>query len=148
MTVTPSADLHKLPLFDVHEPPSTPLLYLPPLLSKLPEHVTSDPLLEKHQHRPLTTDTRLPAIDPTSLSLHKALHHFKHVTPDYAAVPYAEAFNWSELRLPINEEREWYCVAFRSQRKKESESLCKSVYLSRIPITSCNERWCSPLRSR
>lgn len=40
----------------------------------------------------------------------------------YASVGYEEAFNWDELRLPEEEEREWYCVAFRSLRKPGSES--------------------------
>jgi hypothetical protein len=70
----------------------------------------------------LVTETRLPDIDPTSLSLHKALHHFKPLTTDYADTPYALAFNWSELVLPENEEREWYCVVFRSKRKTGSDS--------------------------
>ena len=71
------------------------------------------------------TEIRLPDIDPTSLSLHKALHHFKPVTPDYAKTPYDQAFNWSELRLPKDEEREWFCAAFRSKRKAGSDGICE-----------------------
>ena len=47
--------------------------------------------------------------------------------------PYAEAFNWDELELPADEEREWYCVAFRSKRKEGSDSGRESLsvyYLS------------------
>jgi hypothetical protein len=55
------------------------------------------------------------------LSLHKALHHFKPSSPDYAITAYDQAFNWSELRLPKDEEREWYCVVFRSKRKAGSD---------------------------
>jgi len=69
------------------------------------------------------TEVRLPDIHPTSLSLHKALHNFKPVTPDYANTPYEQAFNWSELRLPKDEEWEWFCAAFRSKRKVGSDGI-------------------------
>jgi len=52
--------------------------------------------------------------------LHKALHYFKPF-PNYGSVPYAEAFNWDDLELPEDEEREWYVVAFRSRRKNGSD---------------------------
>jgi hypothetical protein len=68
----------------------------------------------------LTTETRLPYIDPVSLSLHRALHYFRPLNDKYASRAYGEAFNWDELRLPEDEEREWYCVAFRSRRKEGS----------------------------
>jgi hypothetical protein len=71
------------------------------------------------------TEARLPDIDPTSLSLHKALHHFKPITPDYANTPYDQAFNWSELKLPKDEEGEWFCAAFRSKRKAGSDGICE-----------------------
>lgn len=70
-------------------------------------------------------EARLPAIDSVSLSLHIALHNFHPITPDYAEAPYAEAFNWDELTLPEEEEREWYCVTFRSRRKTGSNSECQ-----------------------
>ncbi|KAF8973299.1 hypothetical protein BDZ97DRAFT_677116 [Flammula alnicola] len=118
-----SRDPHTIPNFDSFPVPPAPLLYLPPLLSSLPAHISSEHLPESPEHRPLVTETRLPDIDPTSLSLHKALHRFKPLTPHYATSPYGEAFNWSELRLPVDEEREWYCVVFRSKRKAESDGI-------------------------
>lgn len=115
---TEERDPHELPSFELNEH-KVPVLYLPPLLSSLPEKF---PALEPPaEYPPLVTETRLPDIDPASLSLHKALHHFKPLTPDYAETPYGEAFNWAGLRLPEDEEREWYCVAFRSQRKAGSD---------------------------
>ena len=99
--------------------PSFPVLYLPPLISSLPDSLP--PLPVPKQHPPMVTETRLPDIDPVSLSLHKALHYFRPLNDKYATSPYAEAFNWSELRLPLHEEREWYCVAFRSKRKEGSD---------------------------
>ncbi|KDR75922.1 hypothetical protein GALMADRAFT_248717 [Galerina marginata CBS 339.88] len=114
-------DPHLLPTFDT-ESFSTPKFYLPPLLSSLPKNV----LLHQHSNpkfSPIVTETRLPNIDPASLSLHKALHHFKPLTPSYASVPYSEAFNWSELVLSEKEEREWYCVVFRSKRKPGSDDI-------------------------
>lgn len=113
-------DPHVLPDFTVAslQQPSEPVLYLPPLLSSLPQ---SYPHIEiTHDLAPLKTSTRLPDIDPASLSLHKALHHFRPFA-NYASVPYAEAFNWSELELPEEEDREWYIVAFRSRRKDGSD---------------------------
>ncbi|EKM54270.1 uncharacterized protein PHACADRAFT_258014 [Phanerochaete carnosa HHB-10118-sp] len=115
-------DPHRLPDFDemgLAAPPH-PILYLPPLLSKLPEGYS-------HYHepsgrfKPLSTETHLPDIDSVSLSLHKALHKFHPVTDEYAETPYEEAFNWSELELPENAEREWYAVSFRSKRKEGSD---------------------------
>lgn len=103
--------------------PADPILYLPPLLSPLPDHVE-----HKHHHGPSeeelsSFDTRLPDIDPASLALHQALHHFEPVDTHYASREYSSAFNWSELELDDEVEREWYCVVFRSRRNKESESL-------------------------
>ncbi|CAG7850537.1 SubName: Full=Uncharacterized protein {ECO:0000313/EMBL:CCA67560.1} [Serendipita indica DSM 11827] len=104
------------------------VLYLPPLLSSLPHsHQNELPVagqegVEPGKNAPLRTETHLPSIDPVSLSLHRALHKFKPLDTQYASRPYGEAFNWSTLELPIDEEREWYCVAFRSKRKPGSES--------------------------
>ncbi|KAG6845390.1 hypothetical protein H0H87_009737 [Tephrocybe sp. NHM501043] len=114
-------DPHNVPAFDSKSLtcPSAPLLYLPPLLSSLPDQYPSEPI--PLEHPPLITETRLPDIDPVSLSLHKALHHFKPFDADYVTKPYGEAFNWSQLALPENEEREWYCVVFRSKRKPGSD---------------------------
>ncbi|KAF9049720.1 hypothetical protein BJ165DRAFT_941442 [Panaeolus papilionaceus] len=115
-------DPHLLPDFKNAQPFSEPVLYLPPLLSSLPANVQHVPPT-KLENPPLVTDTRLPDIDPASLSLHKALHHFKPLDASYADTPYAQAFNWSELSLPESEEREWYCVVFRSKRKPASDGL-------------------------
>ncbi|ODN79958.1 hypothetical protein L202_03832 [Cryptococcus amylolentus CBS 6039] len=143
-----------------------PILYLPPLLSPLPEHAHDHapeydededhphPHFHSHSHsRPGKRDdalisvkevndnrhglieegeqvdplrdfsTRLPHIDPASLALHQALHHFKPLSNAYASLPYDKAFNWSSLSLPKSAEREWYCVVFRSRRKPESANL-------------------------
>jgi len=112
-------DPHNVPIFDSNGEPITPILYLPPLLSSLPRSVPSPEV--DSSHLPLTTETRLPDIDPASLSLHKALHRFRPLSDAYADVPYAVGFNWDELELPANEEREWYIVAFRSKRKDGSD---------------------------
>ncbi|KAH8083785.1 hypothetical protein BXZ70DRAFT_575033 [Cristinia sonorae] len=117
-------DPHHLPTFDstTLTAPSAPILYLPPLLSSLPHGLQhSFPHKLDGQRSPLSTETRLPDIDPVSLALHKALHHFQPVTQEYAETPYEEAFNWSELQLPVESEREWYCVVFRSKRKEGSD---------------------------
>ena len=108
-------DPHALPNFSstTLTRPSEPILYLPPLISSLPhpypKHLpAATPSAGKS---PLATETRLPDIDPASLSLHKALHNFGPITDKYAEVSYADAFNWDELELSEDEEREWYCVA-------------------------------------
>ncbi|WRT66158.1 uncharacterized protein IL334_003111 [Kwoniella shivajii] len=140
-----------------HLPPTTdeistnPILYLPPLLSPLPEshihhhhhhhhnrghdhpdHLGRDEGKEKDETTRVLIqvvealkgfETRLPDIDPASLALHQALHHFKPWDEDYASTPYNEAFNWSSLTLPKGVERDWYCVVFRSRRKPESANL-------------------------
>ncbi|OCF36937.1 hypothetical protein I316_01535 [Kwoniella heveanensis BCC8398] len=103
-----------------------PILYLPPLLSPLPE---SHPSAREHERLNRAKEalkdfeTRLPDIDPASLALHQALHHFKPLSEDYASTDYDQAFNWSSLTLPKSVSREWYCVVFRSRRKPESASL-------------------------
>lgn len=135
---------HDLPSFTSEglAHPSSPVLYLPPLLSKLPpKYPDFDPFPSSSSLSPsssspsssfplssptqlpsaLITETRLPDIDPASLSLHKALHKFRPIDSNYAGTPYAEAFNWSELELSEDEEREWYVVAFRSKRKAGSD---------------------------
>jgi len=114
-------DPHDLPEFSTQNVPAAPILYLPPLLSKLPDGLAHSPI-PSPENPPLSTDTRLPNIDPVSLSLHKALHHFSPRSPEYSSTPYAEAFNWSDLQLPEHEEREWYCVVFRSKRRAGSDS--------------------------
>ncbi|THV05074.1 hypothetical protein K435DRAFT_816647 [Dendrothele bispora CBS 962.96] len=120
-TTVESRDPHRLPTFDSTSltAPTEPVLYLPPLLSSLPDRFPSVDV--SSEYPPLVTETRLPDIDPASLSLHKALHRFRPLNEDYAAKPYAEAFNWSELALPLEDEREWYCVVFRSKRKAGSD---------------------------
>jgi hypothetical protein len=79
----------------------------------------------------------MPNIDPPSLSLHKALHHFAPTTSLYARDPYAESFNWSDLQLPEDEEREWYCVAFRSKRNPGSDSGCESYSATFLSTRIC-----------
>lgn len=115
-------DPHRLPEFGstTLTIPTAPILYLPPLLSSLPPGY-SQPPQPASSFRPLTTDTRLPDIDPASLLLHKALHNFQPATPEYSVTPYEDAFNWKELVLPEDTEREWYCVVFRSKRKEGSD---------------------------
>lgn len=76
------------------------------------------------------TETRLPNIDQVSLELHRALHHFRPITEDYSSEPYHESFNWDDLELPENMEGEWYCVAFRSRRKANSDDHCKCITIS------------------
>lgn len=112
------------------------VLYLPPLLSSLPDRYSAAEAPLHSSFPPILTKTRLPDIDLPSLSLHKALHRFKPLTPDYANTPYAQAFNWYELRLPKDEEREWYCVIFRSKRKAGTESTC-DYYLYQNPWDTC-----------
>lgn len=91
-------------------------------LSSLPErYYVEDPSLKSS----VLTTARLPNIDPTSVSLHKALHRFRPLTSDYAITDYAQAFNWAELKLPKDEEREWYCVVFRSKRSPGSDGICE-----------------------
>lgn len=80
--------------------PSDPILYLPPLLSRLPAwiepHNIDNPKLAP-PHELANFETRLPDIDPGSLALHQALHFFQPIDTDYAATRYDEAFNWSQL---------------------------------------------------
>lgn len=127
---------HDKPDFAPSTSHTTPILYLPPLISSLPKSLP--PIDIPHDHPPLTTETRLPDIDPVSLSLHKALHYFRPYDDKYASKSYAEAFNWSELNLPLEEEREWYCVAFRSRRKAGSDGTRMSLQfiLNRIFVVT------------
>ncbi|CAL1707078.1 unnamed protein product [Somion occarium] len=123
--LTSTNDPHHLPDFDKTSltAPAAPILYLPPLLSSLPRKYDYKipPIPADQERRPLNTETRLPDIDPASLALHKALHNFQPVTREYAITPYEQAFNWHELVLPEDSEREWYCVVFRSKRKDGSD---------------------------
>ena len=125
VTTSKKCSLHDVSIFDLKslEECTSPVLYLPPLLSSLPEELDFHPQesLADPELPPLATATRLPNIDPASLSLHKALHHFRPLTTDYASAPYPEAFNWEEILLPKMDDRDWYCVAFRSRRKAGSD---------------------------
>ena len=114
-------DPHDIPDFSDSNPHTSPVLFLPPLLSSLPHGLSHTPAPSPDQP-PLTTETHLPDIDPASLSLHRALHYFSPVSPHYATQPYAESFNWDSLNLPEDQEREWYVVAFRSRRRPGSDS--------------------------
>jgi hypothetical protein len=102
-----------------------PLLYLPPLLSRLPADTApaSSPVAKEATID--YTASHLPRIDSTSLALHRALHVFRPVTPLYAIAPYPSSFNWSDIILEDDptgsvrgQEREWYIVAFRSKRRE------------------------------
>ena len=121
-------DPHCLPQFSCSSltHPTELVLYLPPLLSSLPHTYPAHAPTVPPKQRPQTTATRLPDIDPASLHLHNALHNFSPATEGYASAPYADAFNWDELELPEEDEREWYCVAFRSIRKPDSDTGRKS----------------------
>ncbi|KAK4054178.1 hypothetical protein OIV83_001204 [Microbotryomycetes sp. JL201] len=106
---------------DLRRTPSAELLYLPPLLSLLP--FQAEPSIEGSGAVKVGyTLSRLPDVDNASIALHRALHELKPLTSNYAHEPYEEAFNWNELRLPAEFEREWYIVAFRSTRAPDSPS--------------------------
>ncbi|GAA5920068.1 hypothetical protein JCM5296_003482 [Sporobolomyces johnsonii] len=124
---TPPEPANPAPAKLVRTSESEPILYLPPLLSLLPaSHSSPSPSTRALQPNCSVeyTLSRLPSIDPLSLSLHAALHFFRPLTPLYAIAPYASAFNWAELELrdlserDLAREREWYIVAFRSKRRK------------------------------
>jgi len=117
-------DPHDLPVFDKETltNPRQPILYLPPILSSLPQTYEESKTTALTGRVLKATDSHLPDIDPASLSLHKALHNFTPVTEKYATTLYAEAFNWDELELPEEDEHDWYGVSFRSLRKADSES--------------------------
>jgi hypothetical protein len=54
------------------------------------------------------TESHLPAIDEASVALHYALYNFKVLDlQHYATSPYEQAFNWDDLKLPLELEREW-----------------------------------------
>jgi hypothetical protein len=53
------------------------------------------------------TTSFLPSIDQASLDLHRAMHHFRPVSRYYASEPYIHAFNWDEIVLSEETEREW-----------------------------------------
>jgi len=114
----------ELPVFDEETltNPGQPILYLPPILSSLPHTYGESITVAPTGRVPKATEAHLPDIGAASLSLHKALHNFTPVTEKYAGTSYAEAFNWDELELPEDDEHDWYCVAFRSLRKPDSES--------------------------
>ncbi|KAG8747133.1 hypothetical protein FRC10_002182 [Ceratobasidium sp. 414] len=152
-------DPHVLPTFtnaSVRDP-TVPVLYLPPLLSALPRSIPDIqerpatkgnhdyynqyygrvlptvmplPKLPPHPDRLHPTATRLPDIDPASLSLHRALHFLKP-KEGFAKLPYTEVFNWDGIGNAYHSdesvgaegevEREWYVVAFRSRRKPGSD---------------------------
>lgn len=107
------------------QPAQDPLLFLPPLLSRLPSDSRSDTRSSRNDDDGVDyTSSCLPDIDSASLALHRALHRFRPVTPLYAVAPYEQAFNWSSLqieddssRLARQEACEWYIVAFRSKRR-------------------------------
>lgn len=108
-------------------PPSTALKWqsLPPLLSRLPPALLASPESVPIPITPLKadftndgiteskfevgyTESHLPAIDTASLALHYALYKFRVLDLEhYATAPYEQAFNWKEIQLPLELEREW-----------------------------------------
>lgn len=109
---------------------------LPPLLSRLPPALLASPsstptpiaplqstsactstshstLNEREQFNPEDTKvgytlSHLPAIDEASLALHYALYKFRVLDLEhYATAAYEKAFNWKEIQLPVELEREW-----------------------------------------
>ncbi|GAA5903662.1 uncharacterized protein JCM6883_005073 [Sporobolomyces salmoneus] len=104
--------------------PGLEILHLPPLLSLLPPSLKPASTPTSSSSLANYTDSSLPSITPLSISLHRALHSLRPLTPLYAISPYSESFNWSELELKglteqeLVREREWYIVAFRSKRRE------------------------------
>lgn len=95
---------------DLRRTPSSELLYLPPLLSLLPtQSRDAEPITPFSFDQPAVgfTKSRLPSIDEASIALHHALKHFRPTTENYAYGAYEDAFNWEELVLPEEVEREW-----------------------------------------
>ena len=88
---------------------------LPPLLSRLPTALLASPSSPPTPVSASTaalpvgyTQSHLPSIDPSSLALHYALYKFQVTNLEkYARLPYEEAFNWKDLLLPEELEREW-----------------------------------------
>lgn len=100
--------------------------YTPPLLSRLPTTLLatpySQPQLAFDEKAVGYTISELPSIDPASLALHYALYRFRAISDAYATLPYHQAFNWQDITLPEEIQREWYIVAFRSTRRKDADS--------------------------
>lgn len=62
------------------------------------------------------------SVDEASKLLSIALTKFRHITDDYARECYEKAFNWNEIELPLDVEKEFYCVVFRSRRKPDVDT--------------------------
>jgi hypothetical protein len=116
---------------DLRKPQRDALLYLPPLLSLLPSQLppppSSEPFSFKEPKVGYTTG-RLPEIDAASVALHGALHRFRPTTEDYATELYTDAFNWDELQLPEEIEREWYAL-FRPFQGREGAQCQDGRYI-------------------
>lgn len=138
-------DPHTVPDFSDSNPQTSPLLFLPPLLSSLPHGLSHTPAPSPDQP-PLSTETHLPNIDPASLSLHRALHYFSPLHPNYATQEYAESFNWATMSLPEDDEREWYVVAFKSKRKPGSDSGRECTILSQSMFSQCTDSMSSVIQ--
>lgn len=104
--------------FELNIPSTSSLLPGPPLLSRLPAVLLASPVQAPHAVAypvpPASslvgyTQSRLPSIDNASLALHHALYSFRATDQDYATRPYEQAFNWEDITLPEDVEREW-CV--------------------------------------
>lgn len=103
--------LSRLPPALLASPESLPIPFTPlALSSKLSTSAsTSVQKIDSHETPSIGyTVSHLPAIDEASLALHYALYDFR-VTDlkHYATAPYEQAFNWADLRLPLELEREW-----------------------------------------
>lgn len=133
------SDPHYLPTFESIEyaRQRRPTFYLPPLLTLplealcLPEPTSS--------YQPYTT--YLPDLSAVTLALHKALHQFRPLTENYAETPFDEAFNWEELYLPEDAEREWFAVVTHSKTKDGSNDGRKcpcSNSLHLLTLTTCH----------
>ena len=94
----------------------SPRLYLPPPASspsaryeEIPEPTSS--------YLPFRIETFSSEVAAMTMELHKALHRFRPVSDQYASMPFNEAFNWEELELPEEIERDWFAVVIQSKQR-------------------------------
>ena len=75
-------------------------------------------------HEDLQIDAELiPRLRPVDfVFVEKALPFLQTITPDYYQKPIEETFNWDETaeRLGVDEEGDWFIVAFRSVRRADA----------------------------
>lgn len=126
----------------------TSVLYLPPLLSLLPDQLEAPEPTSDAPHVNWT-DSRLPDIDPPSRQLHDALHRFGPIDPAYAHVPYASAFNWADLDLPNDLAHEWCVVRTSAALTGSGTPSCSAPGEAPTPIRiSSTRRIARPTRKR